>query len=101
MWQGVFPAVTTKMREDGAIDLAATGASIERLIDNGVSGVIVLPMLGENASLSPDRSARASSVPPSLPRTAGCPGAVRPGRDHARQREEACPRLSGFRRRRA
>jgi 4-hydroxy-tetrahydrodipicolinate synthase len=54
MWQGVFPAVTTKMREDGAIDLAATGASIERLIDNGVSGVIVLPMLGENASLSPD-----------------------------------------------
>ena len=26
--------------------------SIERLIENGVSGVIVLPMLGENASLS-------------------------------------------------
>jgi 4-hydroxy-tetrahydrodipicolinate synthase len=51
-WQGVFPAVTTKMRASGAVDLAATQASIDRLIANGVSGVIVLPMLGENASLT-------------------------------------------------
>jgi 4-hydroxy-tetrahydrodipicolinate synthase len=53
-WTGVFPAVTTKLRSDGSIDLGATQTSIERLIDNGVSGVIVLPMLGENASLQPD-----------------------------------------------
>lgn len=53
-WTGVFPAVTTKLREDGSIDLNATQASIERLIANGVAGVIVLPMLGENASLQPD-----------------------------------------------
>ena len=32
--------------------LAATRASIERLISEGVSGVIVLPMLGENASMN-------------------------------------------------
>lgn len=51
-WTGVFPAVTTKLRRDEGIDLAATQASIERLIDGGVSGVIVLPMLGENASMS-------------------------------------------------
>ncbi|QCI65687.1 dihydrodipicolinate synthase family protein [Phreatobacter stygius] len=50
-WSGVFPAVTTKLKQDGAIDLAATQASIDRLIGNGVSGVIVLPMLGENASM--------------------------------------------------
>ena len=50
-WSGVFPAVTTKMRRDGALDLEATQASIERQIGNGVSGIIVLPMLGENASL--------------------------------------------------
>ncbi len=50
-WRGVFPAVTTKMRRDGSVDLEATQASIDRLIRNGVSGVIVLPMLGENASL--------------------------------------------------
>jgi 4-hydroxy-tetrahydrodipicolinate synthase len=52
-WKGVFPAVTTKMRENGEVDLAATQSSIDRLIKNGVSGVIVLPMLGENASLLP------------------------------------------------
>jgi 4-hydroxy-tetrahydrodipicolinate synthase len=51
-WTGVFPAVTTKMAESGAIDLQATQGSIERLITNGVSGIIVLPMLGENASLT-------------------------------------------------
>lgn len=51
-WTGVFPAVTTKMTRDGSVDLAATQASIDRLITAGVSGVIVLPMLGENASLT-------------------------------------------------
>jgi 4-hydroxy-tetrahydrodipicolinate synthase len=52
IWSGVFPAVTTKLTRDGEINVAATQAGIERLIDNGVSGIIVLPMLGENASLS-------------------------------------------------
>jgi 4-hydroxy-tetrahydrodipicolinate synthase len=52
-WTGVFPAVTTKLRHDGSVDLPATQSSIERLVGNGVSGVIVLPMLGENASLLP------------------------------------------------
>ncbi len=51
-WSGVFPAVTTKMRPSGAVDIAATQTSIDRLIASGVSGVIVLPMLGENASLT-------------------------------------------------
>ena len=53
-WRGVFPAVTTKLGKDGTIDLDATQKSIDRLIVNGVSGVIVLPMLGENASLTRD-----------------------------------------------
>jgi 4-hydroxy-tetrahydrodipicolinate synthase len=34
------------------VDLNATQASIDRLIKAGVQGVIVLPMLGENASIS-------------------------------------------------
>jgi 4-hydroxy-tetrahydrodipicolinate synthase len=51
-WTGVFPAVTTKMTKDGLVDLKTTQASIDRLIGNGVSGVIVMPMLGENASLN-------------------------------------------------
>ncbi|KAJ10233.1 dihydrodipicolinate synthase family protein [Pseudomonas aeruginosa] len=52
IWKGVFPAVTTKLTQDGQVDLEATKSSIDRLIKNGVSGVIVLPMLGENASMS-------------------------------------------------
>lgn len=51
-WSGIFPAVTTKMKKDGSLDLAALQSSIDRLVTNGVSGVIVLPMLGENASLT-------------------------------------------------
>ena len=51
-WTGVFPAVTTKLKQDESVDLAATQDSLDRLIKNGVSGVIVLPMLGENASLT-------------------------------------------------
>lgn len=50
-WQGIFPAVTTKMDQAGRIDVAATRKSIDRLIEGGVAGVVVLPMLGENASL--------------------------------------------------
>jgi 4-hydroxy-tetrahydrodipicolinate synthase len=52
-WHGVFPAVTTKMTRDGEVDVEATQSSVERQIKGGVSGVIVLPMLGENASLTP------------------------------------------------
>src|SRR3546814_16897762 len=46
------PAVTTKMSRSGDLDLPAMRESLERLIANGVSGAIVLPMLGENASLT-------------------------------------------------
>jgi 4-hydroxy-tetrahydrodipicolinate synthase len=51
-WNGVFPATTTKLKPDGSVDVNATQAGLDRLITSGVSGVIVLPMLGENASLT-------------------------------------------------
>jgi 4-hydroxy-tetrahydrodipicolinate synthase len=51
-WSGVFPAATTKMTASGELDLPAMQLSIERLLKGGVSGVIVLPMLGENAALT-------------------------------------------------
>lgn len=51
-WAGVFPAVTTKLTKEGKVDIEHTKASIDRLIESGVSGVIVLPMLGENASMN-------------------------------------------------
>lgn len=51
-WSGVFPAATTKMKSDGTLDLKATQVSVDRLVAGGASGVIVLPMLGENATLT-------------------------------------------------
>lgn len=51
-WSGVFPAVTTKMSANGVIDIGAMQKSVERLVDSGVNGVVMLPMLGENASLN-------------------------------------------------
>jgi 4-hydroxy-tetrahydrodipicolinate synthase len=41
------------MNQDGKVDLTATQSSLNRLVEKGVSGVIILPMLGENASLVP------------------------------------------------
>jgi 4-hydroxy-tetrahydrodipicolinate synthase len=51
-WTGVFPATTTKLTETGELDLQACRRSYERLVSNGVSGIIVLPMLGENPCMS-------------------------------------------------
>lgn len=53
-WSGVFPAVTTQMREDGALDLEATQRCVERLVEGGVSGLVMMGMVGENSSLRPD-----------------------------------------------
>jgi len=53
-WSGVFPAVTTQMREDGSLDLEATQRCVERLVDGGVSGLVMMGMVGENSSLRPD-----------------------------------------------
>jgi len=41
------------MNQDGKVDLTATQSSLNRLVEKGVSGVVILPMLGENASLVP------------------------------------------------
>lgn len=57
-WRGVFPAFTTQMKKDESLDLEATARHIEVLIDSGISGVIMLGSLGENAALSPDEKRR-------------------------------------------
>ncbi|HEU4529863.1 MAG TPA: dihydrodipicolinate synthase family protein [Steroidobacteraceae bacterium] len=53
-WSGVFPAVTTQMKRDESLDLEATARHLEVLIDSGVSGIVMLGSLGENATLSPE-----------------------------------------------
>ncbi|SDV48830.1 dihydrodipicolinate synthase family protein [Chitinasiproducens palmae] len=53
-WKGVFPAVTTKLKDDGSLDHDAIKAGLHRLIENGVSGVVMMGMVGENAQLTPE-----------------------------------------------
>jgi 4-hydroxy-tetrahydrodipicolinate synthase len=50
-WRGVFPAVTTQLRDDESLDVEATVRHVERLLEAGVHGVIVLGTVGENTSL--------------------------------------------------
>ena len=52
-WRGVYPAVTTQFRPDGALDLAATQRGIEEQMGAGVHGLIMLGTVGENCSLEP------------------------------------------------
>lgn len=52
-WTGCFPAVTTQMHQDQALDLDATARHIEVLIASGISGIVMLGSLGENNSLTP------------------------------------------------
>ena len=51
-WQGVFPAITTQLTKDGALDLEATARHAEVLIDSGVTGMIFLGSLGENQAMT-------------------------------------------------
>jgi 1-pyrroline-4-hydroxy-2-carboxylate deaminase len=57
-WSGVFPAITTQMKKDGALDLEATSTHVDILIRSGVTGIICLGSLGENQSLTPDEKRR-------------------------------------------
>lgn len=57
-WQGVFPAVTTQLTKDQALDLDATERHLEALIASGVTGLVMCGSLGENQSLDPDEKRR-------------------------------------------
>ena len=52
-WSGVFPAVMTQLGADLSVDAAATATHLERLLEAGCRGLIMLGSLGENTSLSP------------------------------------------------
>uniref|UniRef100_UPI003905AC33 dihydrodipicolinate synthase family protein n=1 Tax=Pseudomonas protegens TaxID=380021 RepID=UPI003905AC33 len=51
-WSGVFPAVTTQFKADFSLDLQATHQVMRKLVDDGVSGLVVCGTVGENTSLS-------------------------------------------------
>ena len=51
-WDGVFPALTTQFHTDLTLDLDSTSRHIERMIQSGVSGLVMLGSLGENNALT-------------------------------------------------
>jgi 4-hydroxy-tetrahydrodipicolinate synthase len=50
-WRGVFPAATTEFRTNQAVDIPATLAHLDRMIEAGIHGLIMLGTVGENCSL--------------------------------------------------
>jgi 4-hydroxy-tetrahydrodipicolinate synthase len=53
-WSGVFPAITTQMHKDGALDLDGTARHAEALLASGITGLVLLGSLGENQMLTPE-----------------------------------------------
>ncbi|MBR2171835.1 dihydrodipicolinate synthase family protein [Sphingopyxis sp.] len=54
LWEGVYPAATTQFAEDLSVDYDATQRVQSALVDDGVTGLIILGTCGENNSLEPD-----------------------------------------------
>ena len=54
MWEGIFPAVTTKFKEDGSLDHAEMARCYKLNVDAGIDGIIVCGSLGEASTLSQD-----------------------------------------------
>jgi len=51
-WTGVYPAVTTKFKENGTLDIQMFLYNIQAQIDAGVNGVIIGGSLGESSTLT-------------------------------------------------
>ena len=54
LWEGVYPAATTQFAEDLSVDYDATQRVQSALVDDGVTGLIILGTCGENNSFEPD-----------------------------------------------
>jgi 1-pyrroline-4-hydroxy-2-carboxylate deaminase len=50
-WQGIYPAATTQFRSGCELDIPATLECLDRLLEGGVDGLIMLGTVGENCSL--------------------------------------------------
>ena len=52
-WKGIFPAVTTKFKEDGSLDTEEMERCYKLQIDAGIDGIVVCGSLGEASTLDP------------------------------------------------
>ena len=51
-WQGVYPAVTTKFKENDVLDIPAFLRNIRYQVEAGIDGVIIGGSLGESSTIS-------------------------------------------------
>ena len=62
-WKGVYPAVTTKFMENGALDLPSFLKNIEFQLEAGIDGVVIGGSLGESSTIThEERLAMAHAV---------------------------------------
>jgi len=57
-WAGVFPAITTPLRDDQSVDYDALAAHVRWLADSGCDGIVTGGSLGEAATLRFDEKVR-------------------------------------------
>ncbi len=53
-WRGIFPAVTTQFKPDFSLDMDGIERVIKRLVEDGVSGMVVCGTVGEGNALTAD-----------------------------------------------
>ena len=51
-WEGVYPAVTTKFKENGELDVPSFLKNIEYQVNEGIDGVVIGGSLGESSTLT-------------------------------------------------
>lgn len=61
-WTGVYPAITTKFKKNGGLDIPAFLKNIEFQIESGVKGIIVGGSLGESSTLSSEEKLKLVEV---------------------------------------
>lgn len=50
-WDGIYPAITTKFTEDGALDLETFAYNVQQQVEAGIHGIVIGGSLGEASTL--------------------------------------------------
>ena len=62
LWQGIFPAITTKFHADESIDAEGTAKHIDFQIRNGIHGLVTCGSLGEASTLTLDEKLQVAHI---------------------------------------
>lgn len=62
LWQGIFPAITTKFHADESIDAEGTAKHIDFQIRNGIHGLVTCGSLGEASTLTLEEKLQVADI---------------------------------------